>query len=142
MVVARSWGEGRLRRSFVLFCFYFWLRWAFVAAHGLSLVAASGGYSSLRWADFSLWWPLLLGARALGVWASVVVVAGSEAQAQQLWCTSSVTLQHVGSSRTRDGTRVPCIGRRIPNHCATREVPRLRSYCLMGTEVLFGKIEK
>ena len=27
---------------------YFWLRWVFVAAHGLSLVAASGGYSSLQ----------------------------------------------------------------------------------------------
>ena len=29
---------------------------------------------------------------------------------------------HVGSSQTRDRTRVPCIGRRILNHCATREV--------------------
>ena len=27
---------------------YFWPRWVFVAARGLSLVAASGGYSSLR----------------------------------------------------------------------------------------------
>ena len=27
------------------------------------------------------------------------------------------------SSRTRGRTCVPCIGRRIPNHCATREVP-------------------
>ena len=31
--------------------------------------------------------------------------------------------QHVGSSRTRDRTHVPCIGRWILNHCATREVP-------------------
>ena len=30
---------------------------------------------------------------------------------------------HVGSSRTRARTRVPCIGRRILNHCATREAP-------------------
>ena len=30
---------------------------------------------------------------------------------------------HVGSSRSRAGTRVPCLGRRILNHCATREVP-------------------
>ena len=29
----------------------------------------------------------------------------------------------MGSSRTRDGTRVPCVGRQILNHCATREVP-------------------
>ena len=32
-----------------------------------------------------------------------------------------VALQHVGSSRTRARTRVPCIGRRILNHCTTRE---------------------
>ena len=49
-----------------LFCFfknlflYFWLCWVFVAARGLSLVAASGGYSSLRCAGFSLRWRLLL----------------------------------------------------------------------------------
>ena len=40
--------------------FYFWLCWVFVAAHGLSLVAASEGYSSLRCAGFSLQWLLLL----------------------------------------------------------------------------------
>ena len=39
---------------------YFWLCWVFVAAHRLSLVAASGGYSSLRCAGFSLRWLLLL----------------------------------------------------------------------------------
>ena len=32
--------------------------------------------------------------------------------------------QRVGSSWIRDRTRVPCIGRRILNHCATREVPK------------------
>ena len=46
---------------FLLILFvYFWLRWVFVAVHGLSLVAVSGGYSSLRCVDFSLWWLLLL----------------------------------------------------------------------------------
>ena len=29
--------------------------------------------------------------------------------------------RHVGSSKTRARTRVPCIGRQILNHCATRE---------------------
>ena len=41
----------------------------FVAAHGLSLVAVSGGYSSLQCSGFSLWWLLLLrstGARQAG----------------------------------------------------------------------------
>ena len=47
--------------------FFFWLCWVFVAAHGLPLVAASGGYSSLRCAGFSFQWLLLLqsmGSRA------------------------------------------------------------------------------
>ena len=81
------------------------------------------------------------GARALGTWASVVVArglqsagsvvvarglqqlwrAGSRAQAQQLWHMGLVTPRHVGSSRTRARTRVPCIGRQILSHCATRE---------------------
>ena len=44
---------------FILFI-YFWLRWVFVAVHGLSLVVASRGYSSLQCAGFSLRWLLLL----------------------------------------------------------------------------------
>ena len=56
---------------------YFWLRWFFVAARGLSLVAVSGGYSSLRCEGFSLRWLLLLwsmgsrrtGFSSCGTWA-------------------------------------------------------------------------
>ena len=44
-----------------------------------------------------------------------------DAQAQQLWPTGPVAPRHVGSSQTRARTRVPCIGRQTPNHCATRE---------------------
>ena len=39
---------------------YFWLYWVFVAAHRLSLVVASGGYSSLQCVGFSLQWLVLL----------------------------------------------------------------------------------
>ena len=39
---------------FKLINLFFWLRWVFVAALRLSLVAASRGYSSLRCASFSL----------------------------------------------------------------------------------------
>ena len=39
---------------------YFWLRWVFIAVHGLSLAAASRGYSLLRYVGFSLRWLLLL----------------------------------------------------------------------------------
>ena len=44
-----------------------------------------------------------------------------DAQAQQLWLTGPAAPRHVGSSRTGARTRVPCIGRWILNHCATRE---------------------
>ena len=45
-----------------------------------------------------------------------------------MWCMGSVAPRHVGSSRTRGQTHVPCIGRRILNHCATREVPGVFYY--------------
>ena len=41
------------------FFFFLWLRWVFVAVHRLSLVVASGGYSSLQCAGFSLRWLLV-----------------------------------------------------------------------------------
>ncbi|XP_073646170.1 intraflagellar transport protein 81 homolog isoform X2 [Tursiops truncatus] len=44
-----------------------------------------------------------------------------DAQAPRPWLTGPATPWHVGSSRTGARTRVPCIGRRTRNHCATRE---------------------
>ena len=38
-----------------------------------------------------------------------------------MWLTGLVAPRHVGSSQPRARTRVPCIGRQILNHCATRE---------------------
>ena len=56
--------------SILIYLFiYLWLCWVFVAVRGLSLVAASGGYSSLRCAGFPLRWFLLLqstGSRRAG----------------------------------------------------------------------------
>ena len=55
--------------KYIYLFIYFWLCWVFVAARGLSLVVASGGYSSLRCVGFSLWWLLLLwstGSRRAG----------------------------------------------------------------------------
>ena len=40
-----------------------------------------------------------------------------------MWLTGLVAPRHVGSSRTRARTRVPCIDRQILNNCATREAP-------------------
>ena len=39
--------------------FFFWLCWIFLTASRLSPVAASRGYSSLRYSGFLLWWLLL-----------------------------------------------------------------------------------
>ena len=44
---------------------YLFLHWVFVAVRGLSLVVASGGYSSLRCAGFSLQWLLFVAVRGL-----------------------------------------------------------------------------
>ena len=48
---------------------------------------------------------------------------GTRAQAQWLWHTGLIALQHVRSSQIRDGTHVSCIGRRILSHWAIRESP-------------------
>ena len=61
-----------------------------------------------------------------------------DAQAQQLWLTGLVALWHVGSSQTRARTRVPCIGRQILNHCATREAPIL-PFIIEQTVLVGGK---
>ena len=63
-------------RSVIFFYFYFLLRWVFVAAHGLSLVAASRDYSSLWCVGFSLRWLLLLQSTGSSAWASVVAAHG------------------------------------------------------------------
>ena len=88
--------------------------------------------SLLRCTGFSLQWLLLLrstgsrrpGFSSCGTRAQQLWLTGSSAQAQQLWHTGLVAPQHVGSSRTRAQTCVSCIGRRILNHCATREAPQ------------------
>ena len=61
-----------------------------------------------------------------------------DAQAQQLWLTGLVAPRHVGSSQTRARTRVPCIGRWILNHCATREALSNVLVHLLWTHVLYS----
>ena len=61
---------------FIYLFIYFWLCWVFLSVRGLSLVAASGGYSSSRCAGLSLSRPLLLrrtGSRRAG---SAIVAHG------------------------------------------------------------------
>ena len=63
------------------------------------------------------------GAQAPGAQASVVVArglqsVGSVVVAHGLTCSTAC-----GILPDQSSTHVPCIGRRTPNHCATREVP-------------------
>ena len=96
---------------------------------GFSLVAASGGYSSLRCACFSLRWLLLLGSTgsrcvgfsscgswALGVWASVAVAHG-------LTCSAAC-----GIFPNQGSNPCPLHWQVILNYCAAREA--LKSYFL------------
>ena len=88
-----------LPQQFNYLFIYFWLHLIFVAVHGLSLVAASRGYSSLRFTDFSLCWLFLL-------WSTGSRLKGSAVVAHGLTC-----LRHVESYWTRDQTCNHCIGR-------------------------------
>ena len=111
--------------KFILFIYYFCLRWVFVAARWLSLVAASRGYSFVAVRGLLIAVASLVAEHGLQVHGlQQLWHAASRAQAQQMWHTGLVAPRHVGSSWIRAQTRIPCIGRRIPNHCATREDPR------------------
>ena len=57
-----------------------------------------------------------------------------------MWHISLVAPQHVGSSRTRARTGVPCIGRRILNHCATKEVLSEFLIQILSIASLFGLV--
>ena len=88
----------------VLFCFVFlisffiWLSWVFSAVCGLSLAAVSR--ATLRCSAFSLQGPPELQSTGSGV-----------PGLQELWHVGSAALRLVESSRARDQTLVPCIGR-------------------------------
>ena len=76
MVLCLSWCLILFYFILINLFIYFWLRWVFVAARRLSLVAASRGYSSLRCAGFSLRWLLLLQSTGSRHTGSVVVAHG------------------------------------------------------------------
>ena len=90
--------------------FSFRLLWVFVVAGGLSLVAEWGLLSSCgaRASHCS-------GLSCCGTWAL---------ELRQLRFLGLAALRHVGYSHTRNQTPVPCIGRWILHHWATREAQR------------------
>ena len=98
---------------FIYLFIYFWLCWVFVSVQGLSLVAASGGHSSLQCAGLSPSRPLLLrstGSRRAG--SAIVAHGPSRSAACGIlpdqgsnpcplhWQADSQPLRHQGSPLT------------------------------------------
>ena len=89
---------------------YLWLCWVFVSVRGLSLVVASGGHSSSRYAGLSLSRPLLLRSTGSRRACSVIVAYGPSCSAARgifpdqgsnpcplHWQADSQPLRHQGS---------------------------------------------
>ena len=122
---------GRFFFFFLKFI-YFWLCWVFIAARGLSLVVASGGYSLLRCKGFSLWWLLLLqstgsrraGFNSCGLWALELRLSSCGARTELLrgmWDLPGPGVEPLspalaGGFLTTAPPGKP--GRQILNHCA------------------------
>ena len=86
---------------------------------------AAGPFLWLRRVGFSLRWLLLL--RSAGARAHGLSGCGCRAPEHRLSVCAHglVAPQHVGSSWIKNWTHISCIGRWIPNHWATREVPSI-----------------
>ena len=85
------------------------------------------------------WGPLFIAVRGpLIIAASRCGAQAPDAQTQQLWLTGLVAPRHVGSSQTRFWTRIPCIGRQILNHCATREAPLIVNVRSQDTDLAYN----
>ena len=114
---------------YIILFIYFWL---------CESLLLHGPFSSCgEWRLHSSWgaWTSLCGgfllhSRALGLWGFTSCDTGSGVTRLGLWGTGSIAVeqwlscpQAVGSCRVRDWTHVPCTGRWILHHWATRETP-------------------
>ena len=97
------------------FDFFFFLMYLFLGVLGLRYCTRAFSSCQLQRAGAILRWGArashcggfsCLGARALGAWAQQLRLAGSRAQAHQLWRTGLVAPRHAGSSRHRGSN--PC----------------------------------
>ena len=116
--------DNKLLLYLFIYLIYFWLCWVFVAARGLSLVAASGVYSLLQCAGFSLRWPLLLQSTG----SRCTAFSSCSTWAQQLWHMDPVfvalgpsicgtrALEHTGfGSCGAWAQQLRCVGSRAHN---------------------------
>ena len=116
-----------------------------VAACGLSLAVVSRGYSLVTMCSLLIVAvsPILehriqcMSFHSCSSWAQQLKLIGSRVCTQQLWHMVLAAPRRVESPRIRDQTCVPCIGRLIPTHCATREVPLTYFLLLFCQNLLF-----
>ena len=95
-------GRWAFKKKKIMYLFVYWLQCVFIAAHGFSLIAASGGPSLLLCTGLSLLWLLLL--RNTGCRVSRLGscnLRALRAQMQYLWYPGLVAPWHVASSQTR-----------------------------------------
>ena len=97
-------------KAVMVFLFLFLAVLSLHCASGLSVVVASGNYSSWWCQGFSSWWLLLLRSIGSRAWASVIV-------AHEL--SSSMAY---GKFQAWDRSPVPCRGRWILIHWTTRDI--------------------
>ena len=82
------------------------------------MAALSLGCCQQTYSSFGEWRPLFVAL----CWPLLLQLMNSRGLAPWLWCMGLVAPWHVVTSRTRNWTCVPCIGRRILNYWTTREV--------------------
>ena len=100
----------------------FWLCWAFVAACGLCLAAASQDYFLLRCVDFSLGWLLLSFLLFPSSWSMALEGAGSVLVVHGLSGPAAC-----GIFPDQGSNHVPYIGRQTLSNWNTREAPHATS---------------
>ena len=121
----------------------FFLNYLFMAK--LSLPACTGAFSSCgAWVSHCTGFsccrarvPEHPGSSGHGPQAQQLRFTGSRAWPRCWWHTGWAALWHVKYPQARDWTHVPSTGRRILNHCTTREVlPRLSFFFLFSNYLL------
>ena len=121
LMVSCFLGKSFYKKSNYFFIFFFYkFIYLFLAVLGLRFCARAFSSCSERGSVF------IVACGPLTVAASLV--AEHRLQTRRLSSCGSRAQslpRHVGSSQTRARTHVPCIGRQIPNHCATREAPQI-----------------
>ena len=114
MICTKRVRTERLRNRIECSVFCFLIIFAALGLHYavFSLIVASGSCSLVMCRFLTVVAALVAEHQLQQFW-----LPGSKTQAQQLWLMGLTVLRHVGSSRTKDQTHVPCTGRQTLPLC-------------------------